>query len=32
MMALASSSLLVLRYPDHPITIALRQVASTLVA
>ncbi|MGH7403789.1 MAG: MinD/ParA family ATP-binding protein [Candidatus Rokuibacteriota bacterium] len=31
MMVLASSSLFVLRYPDHPITIALRQVASTLV-
>ena len=32
MMALASSGLFVLRYPQHPITAALRQVASTLTA
>jgi len=32
MMALASSGLFVLRYPQHPITAALRQVAVTLVA
>jgi MinD-like ATPase involved in chromosome partitioning or flagellar assembly len=32
MMALASSDIFVLRHPDHPITAALRQVASTLVA
>lgn len=32
MMALASSGLFVLRYPQHPITAALRQVAATLVA
>jgi MinD-like ATPase involved in chromosome partitioning or flagellar assembly len=32
MMALASSGLFALRYPAHPITVALRQVASTLVA
>lgn len=32
MMALASSDLFVLRYPQHPITAALRQVASTLTA
>jgi len=32
MMALASSGLFVLRYPDHPITTALRQVASALIA
>jgi MinD-like ATPase involved in chromosome partitioning or flagellar assembly len=32
MMALASGGLFVLRYPDHPITAALRQVASQLVA
>jgi MinD-like ATPase involved in chromosome partitioning or flagellar assembly len=31
MMALASTGLFVLRYPHHPITVALRQVASTLV-
>src|SRR5215475_10037735 len=32
MMALASSGLFVLQYPQHPITAALRQVASTLTA
>ena len=32
MLALASSGLFVLRYPQHPITAALRQVASTLTA
>jgi MinD-like ATPase involved in chromosome partitioning or flagellar assembly len=32
MMALASSGLFVLRYPQHPITAALRQVAAKLVA
>jgi MinD-like ATPase involved in chromosome partitioning or flagellar assembly len=32
MMALASSDLFVLRYPKHPITNALRQVASALTA
>ena len=32
MMALASSGLFVLRYPQHPITAALSQVASTLLA
>jgi MinD-like ATPase involved in chromosome partitioning or flagellar assembly len=32
MMALASSGLFALRYPDHPITAALKQVASVLVA
>jgi septum site-determining protein MinD len=32
MMALASNGIFVLRYPDHPITAALRQVAGTLVA
>ena len=31
MMVLASGGLFVLRYPDHPITIALGRVASTLV-
>jgi MinD-like ATPase involved in chromosome partitioning or flagellar assembly len=31
MMALASSGLFVLRYPQHPITAALRQVAATLM-
>jgi septum site-determining protein MinD len=32
MMALASTGLFVLRYPHHPITVALRQVASALSA
>jgi len=32
MLALASSGLFVLRHPQHPITAALRQVASTLTA
>lgn len=32
MMALASTGLFVLRYPDHPITVGLKHVASTLVA
>ena len=32
MMGLASSDVFVLRHPGHPITAALRQVASTLVA
>lgn len=32
MMVLASNGIFVLRYPDHPITTALRQVARTLVA
>jgi MinD-like ATPase involved in chromosome partitioning or flagellar assembly len=32
MMALGSNGIFVLRYPDHPITAALRQVARTLVA
>lgn len=31
MMVLGSSGLFVLRYPDHPITTALRQVATSLV-
>lgn len=31
MMALASAGLFVVRYPDHPVTNALRQVASALV-
>lgn len=31
MMALGSGGLFVLRYPDHPITTALRQVATSLV-
>jgi MinD-like ATPase involved in chromosome partitioning or flagellar assembly len=32
MMALGSNGIFVLRYPDHPITTALRQLARTLVA
>ncbi|MFQ5657210.1 MAG: MinD/ParA family protein [Candidatus Methylomirabilales bacterium] len=32
MMALASAGIFVLRYPDHPITTALKQVAAMLVA
>lgn len=32
MMALASAGIFVLRYPDHPITAALKQVATKLVA
>ena len=32
MMALGSNGIFVLRYPDHPITAALRQVARALVA
>jgi hypothetical protein len=32
MMALASAGLFALRYPQHPITAALRQVVSTLTA
>lgn len=32
MMALGSNGIVVLRYPDHPITAALRQGARTLVA
>jgi MinD-like ATPase involved in chromosome partitioning or flagellar assembly len=32
MMALASAGLFVLRYPQHPITVLLKQVASTLLA
>ena len=31
MMALASGGIFALRYPDHPVTAALRQVAATLV-
>jgi hypothetical protein len=31
MMALASAGLFVLRYPEHPITVALKQIARTLV-
>jgi septum site-determining protein MinD len=31
MMTLASAGLFVLRYPDHPITTALQQVAQMLV-
>jgi hypothetical protein len=30
MMALASSGIFVLRYPDHPVTAALQQVAVKL--
>jgi MinD-like ATPase involved in chromosome partitioning or flagellar assembly len=32
MMTLASASIFILRYPDHPITAALKQVAANLVA
>jgi MinD-like ATPase involved in chromosome partitioning or flagellar assembly len=32
MMALASAGIFVLRYPDHPVTAALKQVAAKLVA
>jgi septum site-determining protein MinD len=32
MMTLASASIFILRYPDHPITAALKQVAAKLVA
>jgi len=32
MMALASAGIFALRYPDHPVTAALKQVAATLVA
>ena len=32
MMDLASTGIFVLRYPDHPVTAALKQVAATLVA
>jgi len=32
MMELASSGIFVLRYPDHPITLALKQVAAHLMA
>ncbi|HJZ50078.1 MAG TPA: MinD/ParA family protein, partial [Roseiflexaceae bacterium] len=32
MMALASAGIFALRYPDHPITVALKQVAAKLVA
>jgi hypothetical protein len=32
MMALASAGIFALRYPDHPITVALKQVAAQLVA
>jgi hypothetical protein len=31
MMALASAGIFALRYPDHPITAAFKQVAVTLV-
>jgi septum site-determining protein MinD len=31
-MTLASAGIFVLRYPDHPITAALKQVAAKLVA
>jgi MinD-like ATPase involved in chromosome partitioning or flagellar assembly len=31
-MALASAGIFVVRYPDHPITAALEQVATKLVA
>ena len=31
MMTLASAGIFVLRYPDHPITAALKQVATKLV-
>jgi MinD-like ATPase involved in chromosome partitioning or flagellar assembly len=32
MMALASAGIFVLRYPDHPIATALKQVATRLVS
>jgi hypothetical protein len=32
MMDLASTGIFALRYPDHPVTAALKQVAATLVA
>ena len=32
MMTLASAGIFVLRYPDHPITAALKQVVTKLVA
>jgi hypothetical protein len=31
LMALASTGIFALRYPDHPVTTALKQVAATLV-